>query len=56
MAVTVNWADGLHYCIRSDVTIRITFDGVSGDLLDERIDILGIGTDIEALKADVLFV
>ena len=36
--------------------IRITFASLGDNLLDEQIDILDVGSDIEALKADMLFV
>ncbi len=36
--------------------IRITFGGLGDDLADERIMVLDVGFDIDALKADMLFV
>ncbi len=36
--------------------IRITFSGLGDDLADERIDVLDVGSDIEALKTDMMFV
>jgi len=36
--------------------IRITFAGLGDDLADERIDVLDVGSDIDALKADMMFV
>ena len=36
--------------------IRITFAGLGDDLADERIDVLDVGNDIDALKADMIFI
>ncbi len=36
--------------------IRITFDDLGASLADEQIDVLDVGSDIEALKADMMFV
>jgi len=37
--------------------IRIPFAGLGGDLLDERIDVLDVGSDIDidALRATMMF-
>ncbi len=56
----VNDADDLTYTAGNfdgvgQQDIRITFNGLGEDLLGERIDVLGVGTDIEALQADILF-
>ena len=36
--------------------IRIRFDGLGANLANEQIDVLGVGTDVDALKADILFI
>ena len=57
-----HYADDLTFEVRdfdNDGTndgIRIRFDGLGANLANEQIDVLGVGTDVDALKADILFI